>query len=384
MVDSQTETNDGKGFPQVAKALRECSVAVLERWEAECRKALPDADELTLTQLRDHLPIVIDELVERLQSDPHDPAGQLDQAYRLHGDKRFQQKYRIDELVGEYEILRKIAVEEVNGRLGRCLYADEGVAFHAGIDHAVRRSVLAYVQHLTAQLKATDDLQTHYVSFLNHDLRGGMNGILLMVEVLKRELSSDPRFTEMRDDLDAMRRAVLDSVATMDRFVFAHRLSRGKHQPRFAPFAILPVLNDLISHLAHAGRERVVTFYFDAQDDVTVSSDRELVTLILQNLLNNTIKHAKRGGGAVQITVKRTDPAHCLITIADQGPGISADQYGNIFTLSLDAPTQGKKAVKLGLPVAKMAADLIGAKISGQSSGTAGSTFKLEIPDRTG
>ena len=100
--------------------------------------------------------------------------------------------------------------------------------------------------------------------------------------------------------------------------------------------------------------------------------------------LTNTIKHAKRGGGAVQITVKRPDPANCVITIADQGPGISADQFNGIFTLSLDAPTQGKKAVKLGLPVAKMAADLIGAKLSGQSSGAAGSTFKLEIPDRAG
>ena len=385
MVDSQVQTNDSQRFPEVAKALRERSVAILERWEAECRKKLPDADELTLTQLRDHLPIVIDELVERLQSDPHDPAGQLDQAYSLHGDKRFQQKYHIDELVGEYEILRKISFEEVTGQLKRGLHADESVAFHAGIDRAVRRSVLAYVQHLTGQLKATDDLQSHYVSFLNHDLRGGMNGILLMVEVLKRELSSDTRFAEMRDDLDAMRRAVLDSVATMDRFVFAHRLSRGKQEPRFAPFAILPVLNDLISHLAQAGRERGVTFYFDAQEeDVTVSSDRDLVKLILQNLLPNTIKHAKRGGGAVQITVKRTDPAHCTITIADQGPGISADQYNGIFTLSLDAPTEGKKAVKLGLPVAKMAADLIGAKLNAQSSATGGSTFTLEIPDRNG
>jgi len=359
-------------------------VVILERWEAECRKALPDADELTFTQLRDHLPLVIDQLVETLQSNPFDADGHVEQAYRMHGDKRFQQNYQVDELVAEFEILRKISIEEIIARLDRGLNADEAVALHGGIDRAIRRSVLAYVQHLNGQLKATDDLQSHYVSFLNHDLRGGMNGILLMVEVIKRELSSDARFVEIRDDLDAMRRAVLDSVATMDRFVFAHRLGRGKHQPRFGPFPIRSLLNDMISHLSHSGYERGVKFSLDAPEDLTISSDRDMVKLILQNVLTNTIKHAKRGGGTVQITVKRRDPANSVITIADEGPGISADQFNDIFTLSLDAPTQTRKPVKLGLPVAKMAADLIGAKLSGQSSGAAGSTFKLEIPDRNG
>jgi signal transduction histidine kinase len=371
-------------FPEIAKALRERSVTVLERWEAECREKLPDADELTLTQLRDHLPLVIDDIIERLQSDPMDPAGQLDQSYRLHGEKRFQQKYQIDELVAEFEILRKIATEEVLGALKRGMSPGEAVALHAGIDRALRRSVLAYVQFLSSQLKATDDLQSHYVSFLNHDLRGGMNGILLMVEVLKRELSSDTRFVEVRDDLDAMRRAVLDSVATMDRFVFAHRLSRGKYQPRFAPFAPRLVLNDLISHLAHSGHERGVKFYIEAAEDASVSSDRDLVKLILQNLLMNTVKHSKRGGGAVQITVKRRDAETCVISVGDEGPGIPADQFNGIYTLNLDEPGQGRKAVKLGLPVAKMAAELTGGKLSGQSSAGGGSTFTLEIPDRKG
>ena len=61
--------------------------------------------------------------------------------------------------------------------------------------------MVTFVAQLHRQLKATDDLQSHYVSFLNHDLRGGMNGILLMVEVLKRELGGDPKFGEVIPDL---------------------------------------------------------------------------------------------------------------------------------------------------------------------------------------
>src|SRR5262249_37068736 len=151
-------------------------------------------------------------------------------------------------------------VDEVSKKLARHLTGEEAMALHAGIDRAIRYSVQSFVDHLAKQLKATDDLQSHYISFLNHDLRGGMNGILLMVEVLKRELSPEPRFSETVDDLDTMRRAVLDSVATMDRFVFAHRLSRGKHQAKFARFPVNPIIKDLVNHLSHGARERSVEF----------------------------------------------------------------------------------------------------------------------------
>jgi signal transduction histidine kinase len=285
--------------------------------------------------------------------------------------------------MAEYEVLRRIVIEEVTDQLHRPLTGDEAMALHAGIDRAVRRSVGAFVDHLAKQLKATDDLQSHYISFLNHDLRGGMNGILLMVEVLKRELAPDPRFGETMEDLDAMRRAVLDSVSTMDRFVFAHRLSRGKHQTKYQPFKIKPILNELVSHLAHAGRDRQVEFDVQVDDSLAASSDRDLVRLILQNLLLNTIKHAKRGGGRVRVTGEQRGTT-AVLTVTDQGPGISAEQLPSIFTLSLEDPSQGKKAVKLGLPVAKQAADLIGATLKVQSSAEAGSTFTLEIPERRG
>ena len=255
---------------------------------------------------------------------------------------------------------------------------------HAGIDRACGSAKREnFVDHLSKQLKATDDLQSHYISFLNHDLRGGMNGILLMVEVLKRELSPEARFSETIDDLDSMRRAVLDSVSTMDRFVFAHRLSRGKHQPKFHRFAIKPIIMDLVGHLSYSAREKGVEFGVEVDDGVMISSDRELLRLILQNLLLNTTKHAKRGGGTVHVTAKQRGTG-VVFTVSDQGPGIAPEQMDAVFTLSLEDPSQGKKAVKLGLPVAKQAADLIGAKLDVQSTVGSGSKFTLDVPERIG
>ena len=60
-----------------------------------------------------------------------------------------------------------------------------------------------------ALIKAATEAQSKYLSFLSHDLRGGLNGVFLMIEVLKRELVKDPKFAESVDDLEVMRRAFL-------------------------------------------------------------------------------------------------------------------------------------------------------------------------------
>src|SRR5438270_1517251 len=318
MIDPQLHMLSSQSFPELAAALRSRSARVLDRWEQAVRESLTSVDEMTLTQLRDHLPLVIGELANALASDKPEATAEMDRAYRTHGAHRQHQHQAVDEVMAEYEILRRIVVEEVTDALGRGVTADEAVALHSGIDRATRRSVTAYVDNLAKQLKATDDLQSHYISFLNHDLRGGMNGILLMCEVLKRELSPDPKFAETTDDLDTMRRAVLDSVATMDRFVFAHRLSRGKHHARYGRFAIKPMVADLVSHLSHAAGERSVTFESKVADAVAVSSDRDMVRLILQSLLLNTIKHAKRGGGRATIdATPRPGGGGVILTVTD-------------------------------------------------------------------
>ena len=72
----------------------------------------------------------------------------------------------------------------------------------------------------------------------------------------RSELGSEARFAETMEDLEAMRRAVLESVSTMDRFVFAYRLGRGKQQARFNPINVTSLVKDAATQLAHAGKER--------------------------------------------------------------------------------------------------------------------------------
>jgi len=307
----------------------------------------------------------------------------LTEISKPHGETRFHQDYNVNELLIEYHLLRRIIFEELGEQLSRDLVTDEIVAINLGMDTALRRGVVTFVQYLAKQIQASDDLQSYYISFLNHDLRGGMNGILLMTEVLKRELATEAKFADAVSDLEAMRRAVLESVATMDRFVFAHRLGRGKHEARFVPLNLKTLINDLLQTLAPTAKEKGVSFSVEGADGASLASDPELLRLMLQNILSNTTKHARKGGGKVQITVSaREGGSGCVIKVTDEGPGIPPDQIGGIFSVATgQASNRGKGSVRLGLAVSKQAADLIGATLTAESVLGVGTTITLSVPD---
>lgn len=371
-----------RSFPEVAQALRSRSPHVLERWEQQVRHVLPAVEEMTLGELRNSVPRIIDQLIDALASDRPEATDLLIDISKPHGESRHHQTFNTNEVLIEYGLLRRVIFEETAAALDRDLTVDEINAVNLGIDTAQRKGVTTFVDQLLGQLKATDDLQSHYVSFLNHDLRGGMNGILLMVEVLKRELGAEARFAETMEDLEAMRRAVLDSVSTMDRFVFAYRLGRGKQQARFNVINVSSLVKDAVTQLTHAGKEKGVEFALAAPDGLSVATDRDMVRLIVNNVLGNAIKHAKRGGGKVQVTVKPRAGGGVTVTARDEGPGIPPDAIPSIFAPPSFDPEKGRSAVRLGLPVAKQAADLIEADLRVDSSPGAGTTVTLGLPER--
>ena len=372
---------ENQPFPEAAQALRSAVPGILERWLTAVPKVLPTAEELTLTQLRDHVPLMLDQIATSLASDPPGPVDRLAEESKPHGEVRFHQAYNINELLVEYHLLRCITIEEVAAKLGRGLSTAETVAISVAFDTVQRSGVVAFVDHLTRQIRASDDLQANYISYLNHDLRGGMNGILLMVEVLKRELSVEPRFAGTKEDLEAMQRSVLDSVATMDRFVFAHRLGRGKQQIRFGAVNVKSLVNETIHGLSHAAKERRIEITVEVAEECPLESDRDLLRLILQNVIGNAIRHSRREGGGVKVEGCPQIGGGCMFTISDDGPGISTAQMGHLFKSSSSSGI-GKQGFKLGLPVSKMAADILGATLTVESVQGQGTTVRLKIPDR--
>jgi signal transduction histidine kinase len=383
MEHPSLELLSGRAYPELARALRGGIEPVVQRWIEVVRRALPSADELTFTQLRNDMPRVLEQVARALESDQPFATRKLQDVAPDHGATRFDQRFRLEELLVEHSILRPIMLEEVTARLGRPMTVGEVSALMAALDLMTRQASLAFVEHQTRQLKAANEAQSKYLSFLSHDLRGGLNGVCLMIEVLRRELSKEERFHESVEDLDMMRRSIFETIGTMDRFLHAERFRKGKVQVRPMRVNLKHLLAEIVAHFSYLAKDKSVELRIDVPADSDIISDKDLLTLILQNVTSNAIKYGARA--PVDLSATPAEGGAWRLSVSDHGPGISPDKLADLFNTFTRGDTQGQPGVGLGLSIARQAADLLGAKLWADTAvgERRGTTFHLHLPPGT-
>jgi signal transduction histidine kinase len=365
-------------YPELADAVRGQSPQILERFRVMVKEVLPSADELTLNEVLDDLPNVIEDLATALESTGDSTQRFLVADAKQHGVCRFHQSYNLSELLIEYSVLRWIIIEEVASALGRMPTLEEIFALNVGLDVSNRRSVESFVAYQQREIQGHVEAQSKYLSFLSHDLRGSLNGILLTVEVLRRELGGVSALHGSLQDLDLMRRSILSTVATMDRLLHAERFRQGKVEVNLTSVNLPMVISEVVNQYSHQATEKGLDFWVDTSRCPSVISDRNLTSLILQNLVGNAVKYSKKG--QIRVSSQPTDTAACRIAVADEGPGIPAEQLKEIFQPYRRGPTHGQSGDGLGLSIAHQAAILLKAKLWAESKVGVGSTFYLEFP----
>jgi signal transduction histidine kinase len=236
------------------------------------------------------------------------------------------------------------------------------------------------VAHQQREIQSSAEAQSKYLAFLSHDLRGSLNGILLMLEVLRRELTGTA-FQNSLEDLDLMRRSILDTVGTMDRFLHAEKFRRGKVEVKLGEVNLAILVPEVVSQISPQAKNKNVNILIDTSHCPHIVSDRDLLLLILQNLANNAVKYS--GGGTVRISAGPTPAGGCRLSVEDEGPGIASEKLATLFEPFMRGDTHGQAGVGLGLSIARQAADLLKAKLWAETVVGKGSTFILELPAST-
>jgi signal transduction histidine kinase len=368
-----------QALPEVAAALRAAAGRILERWRESVIDTLPQADELTRKQFENSVPALLRELADALAATKPAPTEKLIADAPAHGNVRFHQQFNLNELLIEYHLLRRVVIEEVCTQLNRPLAPIECVGLNTGIDIALRQAAVAFAKQQAEELTNEANSMAKYLSFLSHDLRGGLNGAILMIEVLKRDLANEPRFAESISDLDMMRRSMLDTVATMDRFLHAERLRRGKLPVKLANVDLANLFRQVVRGAHYPLADKKATVKVDVRVQQPVHTDSDVVSIILTNLLSNAIKYSP-AGCEVGLSAEPLEDGRVRISVADKGPGIPPEKMSQLFAPFERGETYGQKGTGLGLTIARQAAELLGAKLSAESKPREGATFHLDLP----
>ena len=381
MANPTTDLLEYRSFPQLAAALRERSDIIIVRWEEAVRQLLSGPDELTLAQVRDHIPEILSQMADALAADRPAAVEVLRERSRSHGMVRFQQHFNVRELMIEYRLLRRIVIEEIHAATGEVLSVPEMVVLDMALDTALQQGLLTFIEHQREQIQAATEVESKYLRFLSHDLRNNLNQVVLVMELLSRRLTGLPEFAEDLTDLQSAHHTIQNTISGMDTLLQAERLRKGAVKPKSDPMQLSEVIAELVRQGLPQAKQKGLDLTYDCPEDVKINSDRDLISLVLQNLIGNAIKYSSKG--TVRVRADRSsekDGGGWTIGITDQGPGIDRENANQIFHAFTRGDTHGQPGVALGLTIASEAAKVLGARLTVESELGLGSTFRLILP----
>ena len=125
--------------------------------------------------------------------------------------------------------------------------------------------------------------------------------------------------------------------------------------------------------------DKGISLRFDAEDGVTVRGNADLLTRLLTNLIGNAYRYG-RENGHIDVTLRK-EGGSALLTVKDDGIGISADDLPKIFDRFYRADkSRSVKGTGLGLSIVKEIADLHGGTVNVESEPGKGSKFTFKSP----
>lgn len=147
-------------------------------------------------------------------------------------------------------------------------------------------------------------------------------------------------------------------------------------------FSVPKLVNEIVLTMAVSLQRAGITVRQALEADLQLHSDPQALTLILTNLLGNTLLHAFEGRtvGCITITAQRCANETLELIIEDDGCGIPEANLGRIFepffTTKLGIGSSG-----MGLAIAyNLVTGVLGGTIAVYSEADLGSRFVLHLP----
>jgi PAS domain S-box-containing protein len=223
-------------------------------------------------------------------------------------------------------------------------------------------------------IRAREDV----LSFVSHDLRNPLMGILLTTETLLNAVHGEERRKGWKQ-LKRIRRGVQQMRRMIDDLLDVASLDAGRLTVKVAAHDVRRLFDDASVTLGPLAAEKRITLRFAAPPEgLMIRCDRDRFVQVLSNLIGNSIKFTPEGG-SITVTAS-VFAAQALLTVSDTGSGISPTVRPHIFERFWQADETARKGRGLGLYITKGLVEAQGGAIWVDSPGATGTTFSFTLP----
>jgi signal transduction histidine kinase len=238
--------------------------------------------------------------------------------------------------------------------------------------------VIDYFNKMAEELSGMETLRTDFVANVSHELKTPLAVIQNYGTMLQNpSLTQQEREEYAKKITDAAR----DLANMVSNILKLNKLENQNIYPDTVSYDVGEQLCECVVAFEDVWEKKGIELEADIDENIMVTADPELLTLVWNNLLSNAIKFTDDGG---QITVSlKSQNDKAVISISDTGCGISQEVGKHIFEKFYQGDTShAVKGNGLGLALVKRVIDITGGDISVSSEVGKGSTFTVTL-DKT-
>lgn len=235
--------------------------------------------------------------------------------------------------------------------------------------------IICCFNQMARELSGTETLRTDFIANVSHELKTPLAVMQNYGTLLQQPgLSEEQRLEYAKAITDASRR--LASLIT--NILKLNKLENQKIFPAAERYDLSEQVIECLLGFEDVWERGNINIETDIQDGVMIRSDRELLSLVWNNLFSNALKFTPPGGTVTVTLTARGDSA--TVRVADTGCGISREVGSRIFDKFYQADTShATQGNGLGLALVKRIIDITGSDISVESEVGKGSAFTVVL-----
>ncbi len=227
---------------------------------------------------------------------------------------------------------------------------------------------------MLSRLEKAFTRQREFLSDASHELRTPTAVIKSHCDItLRRDRSED----EYRDALGTIMKTSTKMTAIIERIIEVSRFESKIFHLKVVKLNLMDVLREAVALIEPFAHEQGVTLTLCDLDELHILADRERVSEVFVNIIENAVKY-NRQGGKVDIAVNSIEDYVC-VSVSDNGIGLHEDEKDKIFErfYRVDKSRGSVPGSGLGLPIVKAIVESHRGKIEVESEPDEGTTFKI-------
>jgi two-component system, sensor histidine kinase and response regulator len=227
------------------------------------------------------------------------------------------------------------------------------------------------------ELEESNAQKAKLFSIIAHDLKTPLNGLLGYLELLNSyAIPEEQKKTVEKQLLNSTKQ----TSELLTNLLFWARAQMEGITPHIIDLPLHNTLEVAVQGLKETATSKNVNLRFHVDESVHVRGDRDMLLLVVRNLIHNAVKFTPANGSVI-VSCELHD-SFVKLMIIDNGVGIHENHRADLFTVKTRSSygTNKEKGFGLGLLLCKEFTEMQGGKIGYVSMEHKGSKFYIELP----